>query len=74
MKSTQGRKNVDGKKEVRQESHLTRPPRLEGKVKNARMNPQKKAKKVSNDSPSKNTASSKKVSRENRVSRDEILD
>ena len=32
------------KREVREELHLTRPPRLEGKVKNAMMNPKKKKK------------------------------
>lgn len=34
------------KDEVRQETHLTRPPRLEGKVKNAKMNPVKKKKRA----------------------------
>ena len=32
------------KKEARQEMHLTRPPRLEGKAKNAMMNPVRKKK------------------------------
>ncbi len=34
------------KREVRQETHLTRPPRLEGKVKNVMMNPVRKKKQV----------------------------
>ena len=34
------------KREIRQETHLTRPPRLEGQVKNAMMNPEKKKKQV----------------------------
>jgi len=36
---------IDKGKIVRQTSHLTRPPRLEGKVKNAMMNPVRKSKK-----------------------------
>lgn len=32
-------------REIKRDSHLTRPPRLEGKVQNARMNPVKKPKK-----------------------------
>jgi hypothetical protein len=35
-------KLIDKKKILRQKGHLTRPPRLEGKVKNAKMNPVKK--------------------------------
>jgi len=36
---------VDKKQFIRQHDHLTRPPRLEGKVKNAMMNPVRKPKK-----------------------------
>jgi hypothetical protein len=36
---------IDKKKLLRQSDHLTRPPRLEGKAKNAQMNPVKKKKK-----------------------------
>lgn len=35
----------DKKREFRENFHLTRPPRMEGKVKNAKMNPIKKIKK-----------------------------
>lgn len=35
----------DKKKLLREQDHLTRPPRLEGKVKNAMMNPVRKPKK-----------------------------
>lgn len=34
-----------GKREVREEMHLTRPPRMEGKVKEAMMQPKKKKRK-----------------------------
>lgn len=37
--------NQDKKRLLREETHLTRPPRLEGVVKNAKMNPKKKPKK-----------------------------
>ena len=37
---------TDKKKQIREEIHLTRPPRLESKVKNSRMNPVKKPKKT----------------------------
>lgn len=37
----------DKKKILREKDHLTRPPRLEGKVKNAKMNPIRKPKKAS---------------------------
>jgi len=36
---------IDKKKRLRQTDHLTRPPRLEGVVKNAKMNPVRKKKK-----------------------------
>lgn len=36
---------IDKKTQIRQQDHLTRPPRLEGKVKNAMMNPVRKPKK-----------------------------
>ena len=36
---------LDKKKLLRELDHLTRPPRLEGKVKNAMMNPIRKPKK-----------------------------
>ncbi|MCK9352188.1 MAG: hypothetical protein WCT49_03110 [Candidatus Paceibacterota bacterium] len=36
---------IDKKRLLRESDHLTRPPRLEGKVKNAMMNPVKKKKK-----------------------------
>ncbi|MDD5721123.1 MAG: hypothetical protein PHT16_01595 [Candidatus Pacebacteria bacterium] len=35
-------KLIDKKKFLRESNHLTRPPRLEGVVKNAKMNPIKK--------------------------------
>lgn len=38
---------IDKKKLVRESEHVTRPPRLEGVVKNAKMNPVKKEKKAS---------------------------
>lgn len=44
MKKTQNKGLKGDKREVRQEMHLTRPPRLEGKVKNAMMNPVRKKK------------------------------
>ncbi|MBI4079848.1 hypothetical protein HY414_01285 [Candidatus Kaiserbacteria bacterium] len=34
------------KREIREETHLTRPPRMEGKVKEAMMQPKRKRKKV----------------------------
>lgn len=37
---------TDKKKRLRETNHLTRPPRLEGVVKNAKMNPIKKIKKA----------------------------
>jgi len=37
---------IDKKKRLREQGHLTRPPRLEGKVKNAMMNPIRKKKKI----------------------------
>ncbi len=40
------RKTKGDKREVREEMHLTRPPRLEGVVKNAKSKPKKKPKKV----------------------------
>jgi len=40
---TQKQKSVDKKKRLRETTHLTRPPRLEGKVKNAKTNPKKKS-------------------------------
>ena len=36
----------DKKKDLRGKTHLTRPPRMEGKVKNAKMNPMRKIKKT----------------------------
>jgi len=36
----------DKKRLLRAEDHLTRPPRLEGKAKNAGMNPLRKKKKI----------------------------
>jgi len=39
-------KNVDKKKLLRQENHLTRPPRLEGVVKEAMMQPLRKKKRT----------------------------
>lgn len=38
-------KPIDKKKRLRKTNHLTRPPRLEGKVKNAKMNPVRKTRK-----------------------------
>ncbi|MBI4093420.1 hypothetical protein HY417_00495 [Candidatus Kaiserbacteria bacterium] len=39
------RRSLKGdKSEIRRETHLTRPPRLEGKVKEAMMQPRKKRK------------------------------
>lgn len=38
------REPSDKKKFLREQDHLTRPPRLEGKVKNAMMNPVRKPK------------------------------
>jgi hypothetical protein len=38
------RKPQDKKKRLREQDHLTRPPRLEGKAKNAAMNPKRKMK------------------------------
>jgi hypothetical protein len=35
---------MDKKKVLREQDHLTRPPRLEGKAKNAAMNPVRKKK------------------------------
>jgi hypothetical protein len=40
------KQNLADKKRLLSESHLTRPPRLEGKVKNKRMNPIQKKKKA----------------------------
>ncbi|NTW30563.1 MAG: hypothetical protein HGB34_02515 [Candidatus Moranbacteria bacterium] len=37
-------RGADKEAELRQQSHLTRPPRLEGKSKNAMMNPVRKPK------------------------------
>ena len=46
IKSTMGKQeSIDKKKLLRSEDHLTRPPRLEGKVKNAMMYSPKKKKK-----------------------------
>jgi hypothetical protein len=39
---------MDKKKLLRQSDHLTRPPRLEGKAKNAGMNPLRKKKSFKN--------------------------
>lgn len=36
----------DKKKRLRELNYLTRPPRLEGKIKNAKMNPRRKLKKA----------------------------
>jgi hypothetical protein len=43
--------NKISKRELRKELRLTRPPRLEGKAKNARMNPVRKKKKASAETP-----------------------
>ena len=41
------KKNLaDKKKNLRRKTHLTRPPRMEGKVKNTRMNPVREMKKA----------------------------
>jgi len=40
----------DKKRRLREVDHLTRPPRLEGKAKNAGMNPVRKQKKVARES------------------------
>jgi len=41
------KKNLkDKKKDLREKTHLTRPPRMEGKIKNAKMNPIRKARKA----------------------------
>jgi len=37
---------VDKKKFIREADHLTRPPRMECKTKNSRMNPVRKSKKI----------------------------
>ena len=37
---------LDKKRALREMDHLTRPPRLEGRAKNARMNPTRKKKKI----------------------------
>ena len=37
---------TDRKTTLREKGHLTRPPRLEGRVKNAKMNPVRKIKKI----------------------------
>ncbi|HEX9608714.1 MAG TPA: hypothetical protein VGA06_00675 [Candidatus Paceibacterota bacterium] len=39
------KENLDKKKELREKTHLTRPPRLEGKTKNAQMYSKRKEKK-----------------------------
>ncbi len=41
----------DKKRHLRSTNHLTRPPRLEGKVKNARMNPVRKLKQNKKETP-----------------------
>jgi hypothetical protein len=41
-------RKIDKEVEARQHFQLTRPPRMEGKVKNAMMNPVKKRKSVKN--------------------------
>ncbi|HEY4527186.1 MAG TPA: hypothetical protein VJK53_05090 [Candidatus Paceibacterota bacterium] len=47
MKQQSKRRPTKGdKREVRQETHLTRPPRMEGKVKEAMMRPVRKQKKA----------------------------
>jgi len=38
-------RQIDKKKLLREAGHLTRPPRLEGKTKNAKMNPKRKKRK-----------------------------
>lgn len=50
MKKTLVR-GADKEKEAQQNFHLTRPPRLEGKVKNAMMNPVRKPKSADNRLP-----------------------
>ncbi len=42
-------RKIDKEVEARQHFQLTRPPRMEGKVKNAMMNPVKKPKSVKNE-------------------------
>lgn len=42
-------RKMDKEKEAQQHFQLTRPPRMEGKVKNAMMNPVKKGKSVENE-------------------------
>lgn len=37
---------IDKKKILRERDHLTRPPRLEGRAKNVKMNPVRKNKKI----------------------------
>ena len=39
------------KREIRQETHLTRPPRMEGKVKEAMMQPRRKKKRIAVKAP-----------------------
>lgn len=46
MKKTGARPTKGDKKEVRQEMHLTRPPRLEGVVKERMMQPKRKKKRT----------------------------
>jgi len=40
------RRTKGDKREIREETHLTRPPRMEGKAKEAMMQPVRKLKKV----------------------------
>ncbi len=49
MKEFDKQHPADKKKRIREEDHLTRPPRLEGKTKNAMMNPVKKEKSPKKD-------------------------
>lgn len=44
---------INKKKHLRETDHLTTPPRLEGKVKNAMMNPIKKESKKEKQNPKK---------------------
>lgn len=44
-KNLQKQNPIDKKKFLREKDHRTTPPRLEGKVKNAKMNPTRKKKK-----------------------------
>ncbi|MBI5003998.1 hypothetical protein HZC00_02815 [Candidatus Kaiserbacteria bacterium] len=47
------RSYTDKKKTLRQTDHLTTPPRLEGKAKNAGMNPVRKKKKMTGETEEK---------------------